>query len=53
VDPERAVTQAMLRSAGFCIEGRRGSDIYICRSTAPDPGSELPSNIRDSPAPSG
>ena len=36
--PNAPCTQAVLRSAGFCIEGRRGSDIYICHSTAPDPG---------------
>ena len=35
--PNAPCTQAMLRSAGFRIEGRRGSDIYICRYAAPDP----------------
>jgi tRNA (mo5U34)-methyltransferase len=29
--PNRSCTEAMLRSAGFRIEGRRGADIYICR----------------------
>ena len=29
--PNRACVEAMLRSAGFRIEARRGADIYICR----------------------
>jgi tRNA (mo5U34)-methyltransferase len=51
--PNAPCTQAMLRSAGFCIEGRRGSDIYICRCAAPDPYGEPPPDIRDDPALSG
>jgi len=29
--PNRACTEAMLRSAGFEILKRRGSEIYVCR----------------------
>lgn len=32
--PNRACTEAMLRSAGFSIEARRGEDIYLCRTAA-------------------
>jgi len=44
--PNRSCTEAMLRSAGFRIEGRRGSDIYICRSDRPAPGVEVPLALR-------
>jgi tRNA (mo5U34)-methyltransferase len=44
--PNRSCTEAMLRSAGFRIEGRRGSDIYICRSDRPAPGIDVPLALR-------
>jgi tRNA (mo5U34)-methyltransferase len=49
--PNAPCTQAMLRSAGFRIEGRRGSDIYICRCATPDPYGDPPPDIADGSAP--
>ncbi len=34
--PNASCTQAMLRSAGFRIECRKGTDVYICRTAATD-----------------
>ena len=44
--PNRSCTEAMLRSAGFRIEGRRGTDIYICRPDGSAPSMELPLKLR-------
>jgi tRNA (mo5U34)-methyltransferase len=44
--PNRSCVEAMLRGAGFRIEGRRGNDIYICRPDGPAPGVELPPGPR-------
>ena len=40
--PNRACTEAMLRSAGFRIEAWRGVDCYICRRDECRPSLELP-----------
>ena len=44
--PNAPCTEAMLRSAGFRIECRKGSDIYICRCAAPDAFVEPPPGLR-------
>lgn len=44
--PNAACTQAMLRSAGFRIECRKGSDVYFCRCAAPDAYAEPPPVLR-------
>jgi tRNA (mo5U34)-methyltransferase len=44
--PNRSCTEAILRSAGFRIEGRRGTDVYICRRDAPGAFVEPPPEIR-------
>ena len=44
--PNRSCTEAMLRSAGFRIDGRRGTDVYICRPDAPGASVEPPPEIR-------
>jgi len=51
--PNAPCTQAMLRSAGFRIESRRGSDIYICRCVTPDTFGEVPPDVCDRPASAG
>jgi tRNA (mo5U34)-methyltransferase len=44
--PNAPCTEAMLRSAGFRIECRKGTDIYICRCVAPDAFAESPPALR-------
>jgi tRNA (mo5U34)-methyltransferase len=44
--PNRSCTEAMLRSAGFRIEGRWGTDVYTCRRDAPGTFAEPPPEIR-------
>ena len=44
--PNAPCTEAMLRSAGFRIECRKGTDIYICRCAAPDAYAEPPPGLR-------
>jgi tRNA (mo5U34)-methyltransferase len=44
--PNAPCTEAMLRSAGFLIECRKGTDIYICRCAAPDAYAEPPPGLR-------
>jgi tRNA (mo5U34)-methyltransferase len=44
--PNAPCTEAMLRSAGFRIECRKGTDIYICRCAAPDAFAEPPPGLR-------
>jgi tRNA (mo5U34)-methyltransferase len=44
--PNAPCTEAMLRSAGFRIECRKGTDVYICRCAAPDAFAEPPPALR-------
>jgi tRNA (mo5U34)-methyltransferase len=44
--PNAPCTEAMLRSAGFRIECRKGTDIYVCRCAAPDAFAEPPPGLR-------
>jgi tRNA (mo5U34)-methyltransferase len=44
--PNAPCTEAMLRSAGFRIECRKGTDVYICRCAAPDAFAEPPPSLR-------
>jgi tRNA (mo5U34)-methyltransferase len=44
--PNEPCTEAMLRSAGFRIECRKGTDIYICRCAAADAYAEPPPGLR-------
>jgi tRNA (mo5U34)-methyltransferase len=44
--PNRSCTEAMLRSAGFRIEGRWGMDVYICRRDEPGAFVEPPPETR-------
>jgi len=43
--PNRSCIEAILRSAGFRIEGCRGTDVYICRRDAPGAFVEPPPDI--------
>jgi tRNA (mo5U34)-methyltransferase len=44
--PNAPCTEAMLRSAGFRIECRKGTDIYVCRCAGPDAFAEPPPGLR-------
>jgi tRNA (mo5U34)-methyltransferase len=44
--PNAPCTEAMLRSAGFRIECRKGTDVYICRCAAHDAFAEPPPALR-------
>ena len=44
--PNRLCNEAMLRSAGFRIESRKGADVYVCRCDAVGAYVEPPPEIR-------
>jgi tRNA (mo5U34)-methyltransferase len=44
--PNASCTEAMLRSAGFRIECRKGGDVYLCRCAAADAFAEPPPGLR-------
>ena len=44
--PNAPCTEAMLRSAGFRIECRKSTDIYVCRCAVPDAFAEPPPGLR-------